>query len=76
VYAVNAESAFRFKRPEQFVGAGAAKVGSGYKSDVQTHPVLGGDKIADVTHDAAERSAKTVNDPAWHAAAQNQRSRT
>jgi hypothetical protein len=39
-------------------------------------PNCAGDKVADVTHDTAEGSAKTVNDPARHAAAQNQRSRT
>jgi hypothetical protein len=74
--AMNAKRAFRLKRPQQFVGAGAAKVRSGYHADVQAHAVLCGYKIGHVTHDAAEWSAKTVNDPARHAAAQNQRSRT
>jgi hypothetical protein len=73
---MNAKRAFRLKRPQQFVGAGAAKVRSGYHADVQTHGVLCGYKIADMTHDAAEWSTETVNDPALHMAAQNQRSRT
>src|SRR5215213_6873340 len=74
--AMNAKRAFRLQRPQQFGGTDTAEVRSGYQPDVQPHAVLRGRKIADVTHNAAQGSAKTVDDPARHAAAQNQRSRT